>query len=70
MIRRGDALVVKGLSPEVSNLLSRVQIPAGALFKIAYVKAKTGFSKETSYSEECYVQPLSAECANYWRVLC
>ena len=30
MIRRGDALVVKGLSREVSNLLSRVRIPAGA----------------------------------------
>ena len=33
MIRRGDALVVKGLSQEVSNLLSRVRIPASALPK-------------------------------------
>ena len=36
MIRRGDALVVKGLSQEVSNLLSRVRIPASALSKNAY----------------------------------
>ena len=42
MFRRGAALVVKGLSPEVSNLLSRVQIPAGALFKLAYIKAEAG----------------------------
>ncbi len=39
MFRRGVALVVKGLSPEVSNLLSRVQIPASALSKNAYLQA-------------------------------
>ena len=39
MIRRGDALVVKGLSQEVSNLLSRVRIPASALPKKKYMLA-------------------------------
>ena len=45
MIRRGDALVVKGLSQEVSNLLSRVRIPASALFKNAYRYPISGGSK-------------------------
>ena len=59
MIRRGDALVVKGLSQEVSNLLSRVRIPASALFKNAYRNPKTGGSKMNDSLFDCSLWPVS-----------